>query len=155
MGDSVSQWHAIVSNSSSPRSSVILDIEIPAVHPQWGDVGAGVVRKGRYKLHIGDCGQLIRPGDWSQPHPAVNVTHPEPTVFCTHLNMNTSTNCAPYQLFDVLNDPSERHDLFGKQEFNDTVEELKALYEAERAVAVYPCLRGPQGHANADGVLQP
>jgi hypothetical protein len=68
-------------------------------------------RNGSFKLHIGDCGQLDRPGDWS-PHDAVdNVTHTEPTTFCTNQNLNTSTNCAPYQLFDVIADPSERHDL--------------------------------------------
>ena len=35
------------------------------------------------------------------------------------------------------------------------VAELKAMYDAEREVAVYPCLRGVAGRANADGVLQP
>eukprot|EP01050_Picozoa_sp_SAG11_P044725 SAG11_NODE_21909_length_416_cov_0.854890_1_plen_82_part_00 len=59
--DGVSQWHAIITNDTSPRTSVVLDIESPSVHQAWGDVGAGVVRKGSFKLHIGDCGQLHRP----------------------------------------------------------------------------------------------
>jgi hypothetical protein len=89
----------------SSRTSVILDIEKPNVHPMWGDVGAGVVRIGDYKLHIGDVGQLGRPGDWSRPDSYRNVTDNEPTVFCVCnanvCNMNTSTNCAAYQLFNV------------------------------------------------------
>ena len=89
----------------SSRTSVVLDIEKPAVHPMWGDVGAGVVRIGDYKLHIGDVGQLGRPGDWSRPDSYNNVTDNEPTDFCVcnpHVcNMNTSTNCAAYQLFNV------------------------------------------------------
>ena len=98
-------WHSDLLRASVPhcnsRTSVILDIENPSIHEQWGDVGAGVVRKGNFKLHIGDCGQLGRPGDWSRPDPYTNVSNNEPTVFCTHENMNTSKNCAPYQLFDV------------------------------------------------------
>ena len=69
--------------------------------------------------------------------------------------MNTSTSCAPYQLFDVLADPSERDDLYGNPKYDSVVHDLKAMYAAERAVAVYPCKRGPSGHANEDGVLQP
>lgn len=88
-------------NDCNRRTSVILDIEKPTVREQWGDVGAGVVRIGNLKLHIGDCGQLQRPGDWSRQDPDANVTNNEPTTFCTHENMNTSKNCAPYQLFDV------------------------------------------------------
>ena len=76
------------------KFQVILDIEKPTIQAQWGDVGAGVVRKGDLKLHIGDVGQLIRPGDWSRPDSNVNVTHNEPTPYCTRDNMNTSTNCA-------------------------------------------------------------
>ena len=70
-------------------------------------------------------------------------------------NMNTSTNCAAYQLFDVIADPSERHDLYGEATHDATVAELKEMYAKERAVARYPCMRGPAGRANAEGVLQP
>ena len=49
--DGISQWHALVSNSTSPRTSVVLDVESPRIVPRWGDVGAGVVRIGRHKLH--------------------------------------------------------------------------------------------------------
>lgn len=70
-------------------------------------------------------------------------------------NMKTSKNCAPYQLFDVLADPSERSDLYGQPQYDSIVSDLKALYAAERAVAVYPCIRGPSGRPNSDGVLQP
>ena len=70
--DGINHWMSIAANASSPRTSVILDIEKPSIHPMWGDVGAGVVRKGNYKLHIGDCGQLGRPGDWSRPNPDTN-----------------------------------------------------------------------------------
>lgn len=153
--DGVDHWASLINNASSPRTSVILDIEKPTIQAQWGDVGAGVVRKGDLKLHIGDVGQLIRPGDWSRPDSNVNVTHNEPTPYCTRDNMNTSTNCAAYQLFDVIADPEERNDLYGKQQFTPIVEELKAMYAVERAVAVYPCLRGKTGQPNADGVLQP
>lgn len=153
--DGVDHWASIVGNTSSPRSSVILDIERPSIIPRWGDVGAGVVRKGNYKLHIGDAGQLVRPGDWSPPHVDRNVTHNEPTTFCTRENIKTSTNCAAYQLFDVIADPSERNDLYGQEQYQSIVEDLKAMYAAERAVAVYPCTRGPSGKPNKDGVLQP
>ena len=70
--DGINHWMSIAANASSPRTSVILDIEKPSIRPMWGDVGAGVVRKGNYKLHIGDCGQLGRPGDWSRPNPDTN-----------------------------------------------------------------------------------
>ena len=87
------------------------------------------------------------------------VTDNEPTVFCVCnpnvCNMNTSTNCAAYQLFDVIADPSERHDLYGEATYDATVAELKEMYAKERAVARYPCMRGPAGRANAEGVLQP
>ena len=72
--DGINHWMSIAANASSPRTSVILDIEKPSIRPMWGDVGAGVVRKGNYKLHIGDCGQLGRPGDWSRPNPDTNGT---------------------------------------------------------------------------------
>jgi len=153
--DGVDHWSSLVNNSTSPRTSVILDIEKPSIIERWGDVGAGVVRKGSYKLHIGNTGQLERPGDWSPPRVDLNVTHNEPTTFCTRDNIKTSTNCAAYQLFDVIADPSERQDLFGQTRYDAIVEELKAIYAAERAVAVYPCIRGPTGKPNADGVLQP
>lgn len=55
----------------------------------------------------------------------------------------------------VIADPSERNDLYGNSKYNSVVAELKQMYEVERAVAVYPCLRGPSGKANAQGVLQP
>ena len=51
-------------------------------------------------------------------------------------------------------DPSERNDLYATAGHESIITELKAMYEAERKVAVYPCLRGPAGHANKDGVLQ-
>jgi hypothetical protein len=35
------------------------------------------------------------------------------------------------------------------------VAELKGIYAAERAVAVYPCIRGPTGRPDEDGVLKP
>eukprot|EP00040_Diaphanoeca_grandis_P019191 m.101165 g.101165 ORF g.101165 m.101165 type:complete len:589 (-) comp27310_c0_seq1:204-1970(-) len=153
--DGIDHWHALITNTSSPRTSIILDIEKPNVISRWGDVGSGVVRNGSYKLHIGDAGQLIRPGDWSPPDAFDNVSASEPTPFCTHFNIATSTNCAPYQLFDVIEDPSERNDLFGKPGYDDIVANLKAIYETERAVAVYPCIRGPEGKPNKEGVLQP
>ena len=49
-----------VHGGADTDNMIILDIEKPSIHPMWGDVGAGVVRKGNYKLHIGDCGQLCR-----------------------------------------------------------------------------------------------
>lgn len=55
----------------------------------------------------------------------------------------------------VIADPSERNDLYGDSKYSSVVAELNRMYEAERAVAVYPCLRGPSGKANAQGVLQP
>lgn len=55
----------------------------------------------------------------------------------------------------VIADPSERDDLYGHSEYDSDVAKLKQMYEVERAVAVYPCLRGPSGKANAQGVLQP
>lgn len=76
--DGISHWGSIAANSTSPRTSVILDVSKPTVIPQWGDVGAGVVRKGNYKLHIGDAGQLQRPGDWSPPDSDVNGERPPP-----------------------------------------------------------------------------
>ena len=96
-----------------------------------------------------------RPGDWSKPHPDAEVQVNEPTTFCTVENMNTSSNCAAYQLFDVVADPSERKDLYATAGHESVVAELKAMYDAEREVAVYPCLRGVAGRANEDGVLQP
>eukprot|EP01044_Picomonas_judraskeda_P042491 COSAG03_NODE_21895_length_298_cov_0.341709_1_plen_48_part_10 len=41
----------------------------------------------------------------------------------------------------VIADPSERNDLYGNSKYNSVVAELKQMYEVERAVAVYPCLR--------------
>ena len=42
----------------------MLDVEEPVQHDSWpADIGAGVVRVGDYKLHVGDCGQFDRPGD--------------------------------------------------------------------------------------------
>ena len=70
-------------------------------------------------------------------------------------NLNTSTNCAAYQLFDVIADPSERNDLYGKPGYDAITAGLKEMYQRERAIAVYPCIRGPAGKANAAGVLQP
>jgi arylsulfatase A-like enzyme len=153
--DGVDHWQSLINNGSSPRTSVILDIEKPQIIQRWGDVGAGVVRKGDYKLHIGDTGQLVRPGDWSPPDGYDNITETEPTPFCTREDLNTSNNCAPYQLFDVIHDPSERHDLYGQPGYETIIAELKAMYEEERKVAKYPCTRGPTGHANKEGVLQP
>ena len=39
--------------------------------------------------------------------------------------------------------------------YDTIVAGLKEMYAAERAVAVYPCLRGPTGRPNEQGVLQP
>ena len=55
----------------------------------------------------------------------------------------------------VITDPSERSDLYGNPKYDSIVAQLKQMYAVERAVAVYPCLRGPSGKANAQGVLQP
>ena len=55
----------------------------------------------------------------------------------------------------MIADPSERKDLYGDHQYDSIVAKLKEMYEAERAVAVYPCLRGPAGRANEEGVLQP
>ena len=66
---------------------MILDIEKPTIIAKWGDVGTGVVRQGSFKLHIGDVGQLVRPGDWSPPHVNLNVTANEPTPYCTRENL--------------------------------------------------------------------
>lgn len=52
--DGVNQLAAITSNSSSPRSRVILDIENPE-HTRWPNIGSGVLRIGKYKLHVGKC----------------------------------------------------------------------------------------------------
>ena len=69
--------------------------------------------------------------------------------------MNFRHARSPYQLFDVINDPREKIDLYGDEKYTSIVTELKKMYEAERAVAVYPCKRGPGGTANEAGVLQP
>lgn len=55
----------------------------------------------------------------------------------------------------ALKDPSERNDLYGKPGYDDVIAGLKTLYQREREVAVYPCIRGPAGKANAAGVVQP
>ncbi|EGD76661.1 hypothetical protein PTSG_08011 [Salpingoeca rosetta] len=96
---------------------------------------ARLVRKYQYKLHIGDCGQFHRPGDWSNPTPWTNVTASKPSTYSGY----------PYQLFDVMKDPNERHDLINDTAYAHIVDELKAIYERERAVAHYPETRGPPG----------
>ena len=35
------------------------------------------------------------------------------------------------------------------------MKQIMKMYAKERAVARYPCMRGPAGRANAEGVLQP
>ena len=72
------------------------------------------------------------------------------------------------QLFDVAADPSERHDYClgaggpdGSWCRNNTgvptaiFDELLAMYEAERAVAVYPFTRGKAGRPDHNGVWNP
>ena len=48
-----------------------------------------------------------------------------------------------FSILHVLSDPSERHDLYGQKAYAQVVASLKAMYDVERAVAVYPCRRGP------------
>lgn len=133
--DGVSHWKSIIGNTTSPRTRIVLDIEKPNV--KFGpEIGAGVVRIGEYKLHIGDCGQFSRPGDWSPPDAWLNVTANEPSTY---------DGSNPYQLFNVVADPSERFDLINNASYSAIVEELKAMYAQERVGAVYPFNRGPQG----------
>ena len=58
-------------------------------------------------------------------------------------------------MFGTWSVETERKDLYATAGHEKIVAELKAMYDAEREVAVYPCLRGVAGRANADGVLQP
>eukprot|EP00043_Microstomoeca_roanoka_P004721 m.51405 g.51405 ORF g.51405 m.51405 type:complete len:558 (+) comp12622_c0_seq1:78-1751(+) len=134
--DGVDQWPSLTTNGSAPRDEVIIDIEQPVNRSGWPEtIGAGVVRKGKYKLHIGDCGQFDRPGDWSNPQAWLNVTASEPSTYTGYM----------YQLFDVESDPSERHDLINNTALADVVLDLLAIYERERAVAHYPQSLGPPG----------
>ena len=93
--DGIDHWHAIITNTTSPRTSIILDIESPhPVIPRWGDVGAGVVRNGSYKLHIGDAGQLVRSvTTLSTPMPTHSHPHPHTRP---HARTHTHTHAHTY-----------------------------------------------------------
>jgi hypothetical protein len=153
---------AIAADSESPRSTVILDIELPNQKAIWGQYGDGVVRKDigghSWKLMIKTSSIMGRPGDWSNKEPWFNVTASEPAPQLK----------SPYELFDVAADPSERHDLcVGSSGPNNSwcrnntgvptavFDALVAMYEAEKAVAVYPFIRGKKGKPDKDGVWTP
>jgi len=134
--DGVDVSEAVMSNGSSPRKSVVLDIE---KHAQ------GVVRIDRWKLMSGYSSTDARPGDWSNSKPWENVTASEPTI-----------DHGILQLFDVVADPSERMDLVNNTDLpEDVLNELLTMLQAELAVAVYPFSLGPKGSCNGEGVWEP
>lgn len=143
--DGIDQSEAIRANSTSPRIDVVLDIEKPR-----GDAHAamGVVRIGPWKLHLGN-GSPSRPGDWSSHIPWANngsgVTVSEKT---THYGEAS-------QLYNVVDDPEERYDLINVTAHAAVIDRLRALYDGERAIAVYPFPLGHSGHPQQNGVWEP
>lgn len=141
--DGIDVSAALINNVSSPRCSVVLDVEEPT--GVWADYGQGVVRIGAWKLHAGFPVNEKRPGDWSNHRPWENVTFSEPT-----------TDHGPLQLFNVLEDPSERIDRINNTDVPDGVlEGLLKMLQAEQDVTVYPFKVGPGGHMNSEGVWEP
>ena len=131
-------------DTTAGRTVVVLDVEAPK-HPT-GE--AGVVRMGEWKLHLGtDAPSSSRPGDWSSHTPWMNVTLNENT---THQSWGTSP-----QLYNVVTDPSERHDVINDTAHTALVAKLRAFYHQEKDIAVYPFSLGPAGHPNKDGVWEP
>ena len=60
-----------------------------------------------------------------------------------------------FQLFNVADDPCERVDLINNTAHAAVIEQLKAFYQSERNVSVFPFSLGKRGHPNADGVWEP
>jgi len=175
--DGVDISKALAANKTSPRSSVVLDVEKPGAG-NWSKFGNGVVRMDvfdkeegggarmhAWKLHCTttSSGFGARPGDWSNAEPHFNVTGSEPAI-----------KFGAYQLFELMADPSERNDLCGGPaqhipcsppapgciESNCATragvptaifKQLLAMYAKERAQAVYPFTRGPPGHPGDGG----
>ena len=82
--DGIDLSKAIAANATSPRTSVILDIEKPG-NGNWSKYGDGVVRKDypgghSWKLMCKSSPSMGRPGDWSNAQPWLNVTASEPAV---------------------------------------------------------------------------
>ena len=107
-------------NASSPRARVVLDVE----QPSDNNVGDGAVRIGDFKLLIGQS-NTGRPGDWSNHEPWLNVTGSEPNTWV-----------GPYQLYNVVSDPEERHDLINDTSLNDTIAELKVPNKSQPRLSI-------------------
>eukprot|EP00937_MAST-01D_sp_MAST-1D-sp2_P000976 g976.t1 len=98
------------------------------------ELGSGAIREGDWKLHVGGCGaHCARPGDWSSPTPWLNVSCSEP---------NTYNGSSPYQLYNVVLDPQERHDRAAEPALLPVLRRLNASFQQEVAAAHYPESRG-------------
>jgi len=134
---------ALLSNGTSPRSHVVLDIDHPT--GVWKDYGFGSVRIGDWKLMFGLQPDVNRPGDWSNHQPWRNVTVNEASV-----------TYGPLQLFNVVVDPEERLDYANRTDVPAGVlDELQAFAHGEQDVAVYPFSLGKKGKQNEEGVWEP
>eukprot|EP00729_Bicosta_minor_P006271 gene6271-24392_t len=134
--------------TASQRTNVILDVDLPSPHNPWAkEYGYGTIRTADgWKYMVGFPENNDRKGDWSNPEPWLNVTY-----------SLQGPAYGPEQLFNVLDDPEERHDQINNTDAvpAGVLERLRELYMIERNVAVYPFLLGPTGYPNAQGVWEP
>jgi arylsulfatase B len=154
--DGVSLWATIASEEAipGPRTEVLLEADPYALplDPQYcGDQhgsGAGTgyyaLRRGNLKVILGDPAGGSGDG-WYCTGAPCNYTGwvPSPTVL----------NATSLQLFDVVADPGEHHDLSGEQP--ETTQMLLAALLAYNSSAEPSYACGPQGPWQVNGTLSP
>eukprot|EP00040_Diaphanoeca_grandis_P031788 m.190866 g.190866 ORF g.190866 m.190866 type:complete len:535 (+) comp32415_c4_seq1:177-1781(+) len=117
--DGVSQWSTLTAGTKSPRTDLLINIErdhpTTAASPTPGCNGEPqyAVIKGNHKLLVGGGGQ---PNDWYHddlPYPNASAPVPEGGCItaCSEPKPNGCLATPHYQIFDVIEDESERNNL--------------------------------------------
>ena len=161
--DGVNQWGMISLGHPSAREVALLEADphsYPSDGPDWGgdqhSTPYYALRKGDYKLILGDPGQSDAPisNAWYCTGPPCPGDHNN-TENATSVPAFTADSV---QLFDVRNDPSETDDLAGEN--GDIVSDMREILEGFLEEAVSSEQQGlpddQRGNPdNFDGIIMP